>query len=103
MKIKEDGHEKLGLTTLFANKEKTVKFGTAIIAPGERIPAVGVSCHFEHEYSVIVKGKIAGESGGEAFEVGESAATFIPAGEEHWAINNSDVPCEIVWLLVNEQ
>lgn len=92
------------METLFHTKgEKVeVQFGAVTIAPGERVPTEGVSCHQENEYSFIVKGNISGESGGIPFQASGGEATFIPANEEHWAINTSDEPCEIVWALVKE-
>ncbi|MGW8428436.1 cupin domain-containing protein [Peribacillus simplex] len=79
-----------------------VQFGSVVIAPGERIPPQGLSCHSGNEYSFIVKGSVEGESGGESFKASAGEATFIPSGEEHWSINKEEEPCEVVWLLVNE-
>lgn len=105
MEIKEQGFEKIGLLTLFEEKtdKMDVKFGTVTIPPGERVPKEGLSKHEENEYSVIIKGKIEGESGGKEYEVSESCSTFIPSGEQHWAINSSEEPCKIVWVLVKEK
>ncbi|WP_099159231.1 cupin domain-containing protein [Virgibacillus ndiopensis] len=105
MEVKERGFDKKGLLTLFEEKTDNidVKFGTVTISPGERVPKEGLSLHEENEYSVIVKGKIEGESGGEPFTVSESSSTLIPAGEQHWAKNSGEEPCEIVWALVKEK
>ncbi|MYL56482.1 cupin domain-containing protein [Virgibacillus halodenitrificans] len=105
MEIKEHAFEETGLLTLFEeNSDKMdVRFGTVTIPPGERVPNQGLSKHEENEYSLIIQGKIEGESGGKPFSVSESNATLIPAGEEHWAINSGDQPCKIVWVLVKEK
>lgn len=105
MEVKEQGFDKQGLLTLFnvGTSKNNVKFGTVCIPPGDRVPAQGLSAHSENEYAIIIKGRLEGVSGGKRFEVKESNATFIPAGEQHWAVNTSDIPCEIVWMLVEEQ
>ncbi|MGX7419868.1 cupin domain-containing protein [Carnobacterium gallinarum] len=76
------------------------RMGTISVLPGERVPKEGVSVHEENEYSYIISGGMTGESGGEAFEISGGMGTLIPAGEEHWCINESDVPCEICWVLI---
>ncbi|API93118.1 cupin domain-containing protein [Virgibacillus pantothenticus] len=105
MKIKQRGFHQQGLKTLFEDNSETmnVTFGTVRIPPGERVPSEGLSSHLENEYSIILKGELQGESGGAPFEVKAKDATFIPAGEKHWAVNNSEETCEIVWLLVKEK
>ncbi|MGY0692184.1 cupin domain-containing protein [Virgibacillus sp. FSP13] len=105
MKVNERGFDKNGLLTLFEEKTEhvDVQFGTVTIQPGERVPKEGLSKHEENEYSVIVKGKVEGESGGEPYQTSTSNAMLIPAGEEHWAINSGEEPCEIVWVLVKEK
>lgn len=84
-------------------EEKTdsfdVQFNTVTILPGERVPQEGLSEHAENEYSVIVKEKMEGESGGNPFQVSAPNATLIPAGEQHWTINTGGEPCEIVCML----
>ncbi|WP_373895764.1 cupin domain-containing protein [Virgibacillus sp. CBA3643] len=102
MKINKQGFDKNGLLTLFENKsdDLDVKFGTVTIQPGDRVPKEGLSTHKETEYSFIIKGELEGESGGEPYKVSTSDATLFPAGEEHWAINASNRPCQIVWMLV---
>lgn len=104
MDINKQGFTTNELTTLFEHQSKRIdySFGTVIIQPGERVPAEGFSNHKEDEYSIIIEGNIEGESGGKPFKVNASEATLIPAGEKHWAINNGDEPCKIVWTLVNE-
>ncbi|GGB42393.1 cupin domain-containing protein [Virgibacillus dakarensis] len=105
MEIKEQGFDENGLLTLFREKNKhvDVQFGTVTIPPGERVPKEGLSKHEENEYSVIVKGRVEGESGGKPYKAWASNATLIPAGEEHWAVNAGDEPCQIVWALVKEK
>ncbi|MFS0644452.1 cupin domain-containing protein [Siminovitchia sp. 179-K 8D1 HS] len=92
------------LETFFHRKEShaEIQFGFVTIPPGERVPLEGMSLHLEDEYSFIIKGAIEGQSGGKPFQVKAGQATLIPANEAHWALNNSDEPCEIVWCLIKE-
>ncbi|MFB7142312.1 MULTISPECIES: cupin domain-containing protein [unclassified Bacillus (in: firmicutes)] len=76
------------------------QFGTVLVPPKARIPISGFGSHNQDEYSIVIKGSIYTESAGESFHLTAGDATLIPAGEEHWAINDSDEDCEIVWVLV---
>ncbi|REB08571.1 cupin domain-containing protein [Sporosarcina sp. BI001-red] len=82
-------------------KNAEVKFGYVSIPAGERLPAEGTTFHEEQEYSFITKGSLIGESGGVPFEMTSGEASFIPAKELHWCMNNGDEPVEIVFALVN--
>ncbi|RFU66865.1 cupin domain-containing protein [Peribacillus saganii] len=74
--------------------------GTVKIPPGARIPVEGTGSHDQDEYGLIIKGSIVTMSGGKEFRVSAGEATFIPRGEEHWALNDGVEDCEIVWVLV---
>jgi quercetin dioxygenase-like cupin family protein len=77
-----------------------VTLGTVIFPPGARVPAEGMGVHEADEYSIILKGSIKTMSGGREYQVSGGQVTFIPAGEEHWAFNDSEEDCEIIWFLV---
>lgn len=77
-----------------------VKFGFVSIPAGERLPAEGTTFHEEQEYSFIIRGALAGESGGRSFRVKAGEATMIPAGEPHWCRNEGEEPVELVFALV---
>ncbi|WP_227888082.1 cupin domain-containing protein [Cytobacillus oceanisediminis] len=49
---------------------------------------------------MIVKGSIVTETNGKTYRVSSGEATYIPAGQEHIAYNDSEEDCEIVWVLV---
>jgi len=90
-------------STLFELADLTsekVTIGTAIIAPGQRLPAEGTTFHAEDEYAYIMKGDIYTYSGGEEQVVKEGSATFIPRGEAHWCRNDGDAPVEVLWLFI---
>lgn len=100
--IQIDSNAAVPLKTVFSQKALAgdLKVGTVVIPPGKRVPLTGVSNHKENEYSIIVKGSIVTETKGRTYRVSSGDATFIPAGQEHIAYNDSDEACEIVWVLV---
>lgn len=75
-------------------------FGTAIVLPGQRLPAEGTTSHTADEYSYIMKGDIYTSSGGIEQIVQEKSATLIPKGEEHWCRNDGSEAVEILWVFV---
>lgn len=75
-------------------------FGVVTIPPGVRVPIEGTGSHEGDEYSIVLKGSIITMSGGSEYRVSSGQTTFIPAGEEHWAFNDGEEECEIVWVLV---
>lgn len=77
-----------------------VNMSIVSITPGERVPAVGMSCHEEDEYSYIFSGEIDTYCDGKYSTEKTGDATLIPAGEEHWCINKSNEPCMIVCFMV---
>ncbi|GGA20747.1 cupin domain-containing protein [Psychrobacillus lasiicapitis] len=77
-----------------------VKFGYVTVPAGERLPAEGTNAHEEQEYSYLLKGTLRGESNGESYEISAGEASFIPAGEQHWCVNEGNEPVELVFALV---
>jgi quercetin dioxygenase-like cupin family protein len=74
-----------------------LQVGSVKLQPNERVPAEGLSQHAVDEVSLIVKGSLTGESGGETFTVAAGDVTLIPAGEPHWAVAGPD-GAEILWM-----
>jgi len=77
-----------------------VKFGYVLVPAGERLPAEGTTFHEEQEYSYLIKGSLKGVSGGKPYEISAGEASFIPAGEEHWCVNDGEEPVELIFALV---
>jgi quercetin dioxygenase-like cupin family protein len=75
--------------------------GTVSIPAGARIPLQGSGSHEQDEYAIFLKGSILTISGGTEYRVSAGQATFIPHGEEHWAYNDGQENCELIWVLVN--
>ncbi|AEH49773.1 cupin domain-containing protein [Parageobacillus thermoglucosidasius] len=101
--VKPDNHPAVSLKTLFSEEDLDggrVKFGVITIPPKTRIPLHETSCHEEDEYSIVVKGSIITWSNDQEYRLNAGDASLIPAGEAHWAYNDGDEECEIVWVLV---
>lgn len=100
--LEVDANAVVPLKTVFTQESLSgqLKVGTVKIPPGKRVPLTGVSNHKENEYSIVVKGSIVTETNGKTYRVSSGDATFIPAGEEHIAYNDTNEDCEIVWVLV---
>ena len=92
------------LKTLFdmdVTQKGKLTIGTAQIPPGARVPAEGEGIHDGDEYAILFKGITRIVSGGKKYRMSAGEASFIPAGEAHWSINEGDTDCELVWILVN--
>lgn len=74
-----------------------LRVGSVRLAPGQRVPAEGLSRHGVEEVALITAGSLRGESGGEAFAIGANEVSWIPAGEAHWAVAG-DEGAELLWV-----
>lgn len=97
--IKALDRKDLTMKTVFEENGK-FSMGTVVIPPGTRAPKVGAGAHEDDEYSIILKGSLKTMSGDKEYTVKAGEATFIPAGEAHWALNESDTDCELVWMML---
>ncbi|KXH80733.1 cupin domain-containing protein [Sporosarcina sp. HYO08] len=102
MKIEQPKITEEIVQTLFQDQFEgaDVNFGFVSIPAGEKLPKEGTTSHEEHEYSFILKGALSGESGGKPFTITEGQASYIPAGEPHWCVNEGNEACELVYALV---
>lgn len=101
--VKADDRPNVSLKTLFSEEHidgGRAKFGVVTIPPQARIPLKGTGSHGEDEYSLVVKGSILTGIGDKEYRLTAGDASLIPAGEAHWAYNDGDEECEIVWVLV---
>lgn len=90
---------------IFGGKDEPnakVTFGTAVFPPGARVPQEGTGKHEGDEYSLILKGSLVSFSGGEKYRLSAGQASLIPAGEEHWSLNDGNEDCKVVWVLVKK-
>lgn len=89
----------VGVATLLdlgARSGPAFRAGSVRLAPGQRVPAEGMSVHAADEVSYIVAGSLSGVCGGEEFATVAGEVSLIPAGEEHWAVAGED-GAEIFW------
>jgi mannose-6-phosphate isomerase-like protein (cupin superfamily) len=93
-------------TTILLDNTNTpnekVTFGYAVFQPGDRVPKTGMAVHQADEYSFIIKGEAKIVINGETYSSEKNCAGFIPAGEAHFSYNDSEEPCELVWVLVEK-
>jgi quercetin dioxygenase-like cupin family protein len=85
------------LFDLPARRQAALRVGSVRLAPGERVPPVGLSQHLADEVALLVSGSLYGESAGVPFAVSAGEVTHIPAGEPHWAVAG-DGGAEVFWL-----
>lgn len=101
--IDAENNSQITMKTLFDEsiiKGARTNFGKVVIPPGVRVPVEGMGKHDADEYSIIIQGSIKTNSGGKHYKVSAGQATFIPAGEEHYAINDGKEDCVIIYSLV---
>jgi len=101
--VKVEASNEVTMRTFFDKslfKGARTTFGKVIIPPGVRVPEKGMGKHNEDEYSIILQGTLKTESGGKEYRVRAGDATYIPKDEPHYAINDGDEDCIIVYALV---
>ncbi|WP_027415132.1 cupin domain-containing protein [Aneurinibacillus terranovensis] len=101
--VKADDRPIVSLKTLFTDEHiagGNAKFGVITIPPEGRVPLNGTGSHDEDEYSIVIKGSILSGTGDQEYRMKSGDASLIPAGEAHWAYNDGEEDCEIVWVLV---
>lgn len=82
------------------NAGEGVTMGHAIFPPGTVVPP---AAHSGDEYGYVLSGEIKCKIGDRVITAKEGCATFIPAGEEHSSINDSDRDVEVVWMLIEKK
>ena len=80
-----------------------IKMGYAVFGPGARVPKEGTASHPEDEFAYIISGGLKCCSGGVVYESKAGCSSFIPAGEEHFSINESDEPCTLIYMLADKK
>ncbi|UFJ42399.1 cupin domain-containing protein [Brevibacillus humidisoli] len=101
--VMPDAKQHVSLKTLFSERDlegANARFGVVTIPPKTRIPLSGTGAHEEDEYSIVVKGAMIAGVGDMEYRLSAGDASLIPAGEAHWAYNDGEENCEIVWVLV---
>ena len=102
--VQPDNRTDIIMKTIFGGgKDGQVKMGIAVFLPGARVPAQSAASHTGDEYSYIIKGSIILTiSGGREQRLTARQASYIPAGEAHWAFNDGESDCELIWSLIGQ-
>lgn len=77
-----------------------VTMGHAVFPTGTVVPP---AAHSGDEYSYVLSGSIKCKVGDQVFSLKEGSASFIPAGEVHSSINDSDGDAEVIWMLIEKK
>lgn len=108
-KVNIDDVESIGMPMyemkkLFNKQDNYTEMTMSVISlmPGERVPAEGMSCHEEDEFSFFISGEVETYCNGKHSVEGAGDATFIPAGMEHWCINTTSEPCKLVCFMLKK-
>lgn len=88
--------------TLFEQDEPPAQAGSYVIQPGERVPEDGWTSHDGPELSVILSGRVRLVTPDETITVREGTFSVIPAGVEHYSVNETDEPVRLVYAVVGE-
>ncbi|MEA4900295.1 cupin domain-containing protein [Desulfitobacterium sp.] len=99
-KVRGDGVTMVDLFGGVVSAGEGVTMGHAIFPAGTVVPP---AAHSGDEYSYVISGNIKCKIGDQIFSAQEGSATFIPAGEEHSSINDSDGNAEVVWMLIEQK
>ncbi len=104
--IRAEPNPDIVLKTIFKNQipgSGILKMGVVTIPPGVRVPLEGSGSHEGDEYSIVLRGDIKAVSDEKEYRLKKGQASFIPAGESHWALNDSQEECEIIWVLIEPE
>ena len=99
VKVRQDG---VSMTDFFGDccpTDGKVSMGYAVFPPGTVVPP---AAHNGDEYAYVLSGKVKCECEGTVNELCEGEASYIPAGETHKSINDSDEEATLVWMLIEK-
>ncbi|MCK5673277.1 MAG: cupin domain-containing protein [Spirochaetales bacterium] len=105
IKLNTDKIKKDAMTIFFdksTDTNKKITFGHIVFNPGDRTPKEGYGVHDQDEYSYIISGNAVVVIDDIEYRSETGSAMYIPAGEKHYSFNDSDKPCEIIWVLVEK-
>ena len=88
--------------TLFEQDDPPTQAGSYVIQPGERVPEEGWTSHDGPELSVILSGEVRLVTSATDRIVSENMLSVIPAGVDHYSVNETDEPVRLVYTVVGE-
>lgn len=83
--------------TLFETDDPESETGSYVIRPGERVPEEGWTAHEGDELSVILDGEIELVTPEGTYTAGAGTLSVIPAGTDHYSVNQTDEPVRLVY------
>jgi len=86
--------------TLFESDDPEAEAGSYVIQPGERVPEEGWTSHEGDELSVILDGEVTLVTPDDEYTVSAGTLSVIPAGVEHYSVNETDEPTRLVYTAV---
>lgn len=98
--IRQDGVKMTDFFGHICPTDGKVSMGYAVFPPGTVVPPAS---HTGDEYSYIISGKVKCECSGVINELCAGEASFIPAGEIHSSMNDSQEEVTLVWMLIEKK
>lgn len=86
--------------TLFEASAPDAEAGSYVIQPGERVPEDGWTSHEGDELSVLLEGEVTLVTRDAEHTVSAGTLSVIPAGVEHYSINETDSPTKLVYTAI---
>lgn len=86
--------------TLFEASNPETEAGSYVIQSGERAPEEGWTSHEGDELSVILEGEVTLVTRNAEYTVSAGTLSVIPAGVEHYSINETDSPTKLVYTAI---
>ncbi|MFB6183834.1 MAG: cupin domain-containing protein [Haloarculaceae archaeon] len=85
---------------LFESIDPESEAGTFVIQPGERVPDEGWTSHEGDELSIILDGEVTLVTRTDEYTVSEGTFSVIPAGVDHYSVNETDEPTKLVYTAI---
>jgi len=86
--------------TLFESEDPESETGSYVIQPGERVPEDGWTSHGGDEVSVVLEGEVTLVTPSGEYTVSAGTLSVIPAGVEHYSVNDTDSPTKLVYTAI---
>jgi len=85
---------------LFESSNPDAEAGSYVIQPSERVPEEGWTSHEGDELSVILEGEVILVTRSDEYTVSAGTLSVIPAGVDHYSLNESDEPTRLVYTAI---
>lgn len=86
--------------TLFETDDPESETGSYVVQPGERVPEDGWTSHAGDELSVILDGEVTLVTRENEYTVSAGTLSVIPAGVDHYSVNETGEPVKLVYTVL---